>query len=169
MTLILTLGVDPGQTGAIWGLADGRPAGLIDMPTKPRKAGGQQIDAEKLGDQLRDLIAMHPGAYVYAVIEAVHALPKQGSASGFRFGQSDGIARGVLGGLRIPLIEVQPETWKKYLRLTGQEKDAARLMAIKRYPGSAAFLSRKKDIGRADALMIATWAYMTEQVARRAA
>lgn len=169
MTMRLTLGIDPGQTGCIAALADGKPAGFIDMPTLARKAGGEQIDPLSLGDQLRSLIGMHPGAYVYAVIEAVSALPKQGSSSGFRFGQSDGMVRGVIGALRIPLIEVPAATWKRYLRLTGQEKDAARTMAIQRYPEVANLLARKKDIGRADALMIATWAEMTEQVARRAA
>lgn len=167
--MVLALGIDPGQTGCVAALADGKAAGFIDMPTLPRKAGGEQIDALKLGDELRTLMAKHPGAYVYAVIEAVHALPRQGSSSGFRFGQSDGMARGVIGALRIPLIEVPPVTWKKYMRLTGQEKDAARAMAIQRYPEASAQLARKKDIGRADALLIATWAYLTEQVARRAA
>lgn len=169
MTLRLTLGVDPGQTGAIAAIADGVPVGFIDMPTVERKAGGQQVDAEKLGADLRALIAKHHGAYVYGVIEQVNALPKQGSASGFRFGQSDGIARGVLGALGIRLISVPPQTWKRYLRLTGLDKDAARLHVIQRYPALADQLKRKKDVGRADALLVALWAELTEQVARKAA
>lgn len=169
MTLHLILGIDPGQTGAVALLADGEPAGFIDMPTIPRRAGGEQIDAVTLGDRIREAIGQHPGANLYAVIEQVNALPKQGSASGFRFGQSDGMARGVIGALRVPLVEVPPGTWKKYLRLTGAEKDAARAYALQRFPQLADDLRRKKDIGRADGLLIALWAYLTEQVARKAA
>lgn len=169
MTMSLILGVDPGQTGAVAFLADGEPAGFIDMPTIPRRAGGEQIDAVRLSDLIRREIGHHPGASVHAVIEQVNALPKQGSASGFRFGQSDGIARGVIGALHLPLIEVPPGTWKKYLRLTGLEKDAARAHALQRFPQLNEELRRKKDVGRADALLIALWSYLTEQVARRAA
>lgn len=169
MTLRLTLGIDPGQTGAVAALADGRPAGFIDMPTMTRKAGGEQVDPFSLGKQLRELIAQHPGAYVIAVFEQVNALPKQGVTSGFRFGQADGTARGVVGALGIPFIEVPPQTWKKYLRLTGCDKDAARTMVLQRYPEIADQLRRKKDVGRADALLIALWSELTEQVARKVA
>lgn len=169
MTLRLTLGIDPGQTGCIAALADGKPAGFIDMPTLPRKAGGESIDPFTLAKKLRDLLALHPGAYVIAVFEQVNALPKQGVTSGFRFGQADGTARGVVGALGIAFIEVPPQTWKKYLRLTGCDKDAARTLVIQRYPEVADLLRRKKDVGRADALLIALWSELTEQVGRRAA
>lgn len=169
MTNRLTLGVDPGQTGAIAALADGVPAGFIDMPTFARKAGGQQVDAASLAAKLRDVLMQHPGAYVVAILEQVNAMPDQGSASGFRFGQSDGIVRGVLGALGIGFVEVPPATWKRHLKLTGCEKDAARAQAIQRYPDAANDLGRKKDIGRADALLIALWGELTEQVAQRPA
>lgn len=168
MTMRLVLGVDPGQTGAIAALADGEFAGFADMPTMPRKAGGHQINATQLAAELRGLRMAHPGAFCIAVIEQVHALPKQGSASGFRFGQSDGIARGVLGALGIALVEVAPQTWKRSLGLIGAEKDMARTLAIQRFPAASAHLQRKKDVGRADALLIALWAEQAEKVGRAA-
>lgn len=168
MTLRLTLGIDPGQTGAVAAIADGRFAAFIDMPTVARAAGGQHIDEVSLADRLRELLAAHPGASVFAVLEEVGAMPKQGVTSTFRFGESYGVIRGVLGALRIPRMQVRPERWKKYLQLSGKEKDVARTVAIQRHPGAAPQLQRKKDIGRADALLIATWAEITEQVARAA-
>lgn len=165
MTLRLVIGADPGQTGALALLADGEVDRFIDMPTIPRRAGGQQVDGVTLANELREALARHPGADVLAVLELVSAMPKQGSASGFRFGQSDGILRGVLGALRVPLIEVPPQMWKRHLRLTGCDKDAARALAIQRFPIAAPRLARKKDIGRADALCLALWATVTEQVA----
>lgn len=165
MTFRLTLGVDPGQTGAIAALADGVPAGFIDMPTIPRKAGGFQVNGSLLADRIRELLRQHQGASVLAVLEQVNAMPKQGGTSVFRFGQSDGIARGVLGALGIGYIEVPPQTWKRHLRLTGCDKDAARQQVIQRFPALSGQLARKKDIGRADALLVALWAELTEQVA----
>jgi crossover junction endodeoxyribonuclease RuvC len=168
MTNRLVLGVDPGQTGAIAVLADGDVEGFIDMPTLPRRAGGFQVNAAELAASLRGVLQRFSGAYVLAVLEQVSAMPKQGGASGFRFGQSDGMVRGVLGALRIPIIEVPPQMWKRHLRLTGCNKDAARTLAVQRFPAAAPSLTRKKDIGRADALLIALWAELTEQVSRAA-
>lgn len=168
MTLRLTLGADPGQTGCIAALADGRPAGFIDMPTMARRAGGQQVDAATLANNLKAMLAAHSGAYVIAVLEQVNALPKQGSASGFRFGQSDGILRGVLGALGIGIVEVAPVRWKKYMGLIGCDKDAARTKMIQQFPQIAPDLQRKKDVGRADALLLALWGEATEAVGKAA-
>lgn len=165
MTYRLTLGVDPGQTGAVAVLADGVLDRFIDMPTTPRRAGGHQINAAALADSLRSVLREHPGAYALAVLEQVHAMPKQGGSSGFRFGQADGVVRGVLGALGIGYIEVPPQMWKRHQRLIGCDKDAARTLAIQRFPAAATQLTRKKDVGRADALLIALWAETTEQVA----
>ena len=164
MTFRLTLGVDPGQTGCIAALADGVPAGFIDMPTLSRRAGGQQVDAAMLAGDLRLLLAQHPGAHVLAVLEQVSAMPGQGGTSMFRFGQSDGIARGVLGALRIGVLEVSPSTWKRALGLIGVPKDAARTLMVQRFPDVADRLRRKKDVGRADALCLALWAEQTGQI-----
>lgn len=48
--------------------------------------------------------------------------------------------------------------WKRRLGLIGQDKDVGRLLAIQRFPSAAHLLRRKKDHGRADALLIALWA-----------
>lgn len=163
MTLRLVIGCDPGQSGGLALLADGEPAGFIDMPTMPRKAGGNEVNAASLAAQIRGLMHQHPGAYVLAVVEQVSAMPGQGVTSMFRFGQSDGVLRGVLGALGISYVEVHPTKWKNYFGLRGTEKDAARTLAIRRFPSIADQLARKKDQGRADAILMALWALNTEQ------
>ena len=168
MTLRVTIGIDPGQTGALAVLADGVFSGFYDMPTLPRAAGGLQINAVALAGKLRGVCMVHRGAHVFAVLEQVGAMPKQGVTSTFRFGESFGVVLGVLGALGIPHMHVRPERWKKYLQLSGQEKDVARTAAVQRHPSASGGLQRKKDVGRADALLIATWAEITEQVARAA-
>ncbi len=168
MTLRLTLGVDPGQTGAIALLADGRSVGFIDMPVSARKAGGQEVNAAELAARVRGVLQQHSGAYVMAVLEAVHTMPKQGIVSAGRFMESFGIVKGVLAALGVGYILVPPQMWKKHLRLTGCDKDAARTLVIQRFPECAENMKRKKDVGRADALLMAHYAEITEQVAKAA-
>lgn len=162
----LIIGCDPGQTGCLALLADGEPAGFIDMPTMPRAAGGNEVNAAALAAQVRGLLHMHQGADMLGVVELVGSMPGQGLASTFRFGQSDGILRGVLGAMGIGYITVAPVKWKNHFGLKGQPKDAARSLAIRRFPGVAQQLARKKDGGRADALLLALWAANTEAHAK---
>jgi crossover junction endodeoxyribonuclease RuvC len=88
-----------------------------------------------------------------AYLEYVSAQPGQGVSSMFNFGKSCGVVEGILGALQIPMILVTSQTWKKRAGLQGKPKDAARTLAQQLYPG--ADLSRKKDIGRADSILIA--------------
>lgn len=164
MTMRVVLGIDPGQSGAIAVVADGRFDRFIDMPTLPRAAGGLHIDDAQLAAVLRGVLHLHQGAYVFAVLEEVSAMPKQGITSTFRFGESFGVVRGTLGALGIPRIQVRPERWKRHLQLLGKEKDQSRTVAVQLYPEAAGQLLRKKDCGRADALLIASWAESTQQV-----
>lgn len=166
MTLRLTFGIDPGKSGAIAWLADGVPAGLIDMPV----AGGR-VDARSLAAQLRGVLQQHAGADVVAVHELVGGFRGQGGASQFAFGQSDGIVLGVLGALGIRVVEVRPQVWKKHHGLTKQRggpdvgKDASRTRVISLFPDRALPYLRAKDDGRAEALLIALWAVQTEACA----
>ena len=149
----ITLGFDPGQTGAIAAYNGERVIGLIDMPTMARLHGsGLQIDPYTLTTALLDLRA---GRDASAVVEAVAAMPGQGVSSTFRFGESLGVVLGVLGALQMPVRMVTPGKWKKAAGLLGRDKNAARTLAIQLHPEVADQLVRKKDIGRADAVCIA--------------
>jgi len=168
MTFRVTLGADPGQTGAIAILADGKCDGFIDMPVMARKAGGHEVNAAELAERLRDVVRRHDGAYFIAIVEAVGVMPKQGIVSSGRFMESFGCLKGVLAALRIPYRLVPPQMWKRHLRLTGCDKDAARTMVIQRFPDVVDSMKRKKDVGRADALLLALWGETTEAVAHAA-
>lgn len=170
MTFRLTIGMDPGLTGALAVLADGQFERFIDMPTRKRRTGdGMEVDAAALKRALVQVQAAHPGAYVLGVMEKVGGMRGQGGAASFNFGQSDGKLRATLECMDIPFIEVYPQTWKTYLRMKGMTKDQARQRVLREYPEAARQLQRKKDDGRADALLVAKWAELTEQVARRVA
>jgi crossover junction endodeoxyribonuclease RuvC len=151
------LGIDPGQTGAISVLRNGLPTHVFDMPVMGRiRGGGQEINAYELAK----ILSVFADSVALATLESVSAMPGQGVSSMFRFGESFGAVKGVLGALEIPYNLVTPQRWKKYFGLIGKEKDSARSLAITRFPGIADKLSRKKDTGRADAILIAAFSSM---------
>lgn len=154
MTMRLTFGIDPGLSGAVATLIDGEPGPVLDMPTV-QVGDWREVDAATLAAWMRDQRSAHPGAYVSACLEKVGARPGDGGTSAFRFGDSYGQARAVLQVLGIPYSRAIPAVWKRRLGLLGTEKDAARLLAIRRFPSAEPQLKRKKDGGRADALLLA--------------
>ncbi len=156
MTMRLTFGVDPGLTGAVATLIDGEPGPILDMPTVDVDGWGE-VDARAVVLFIREQRAAHPGAYVSACIEKVGARPADGGTSAFRFGQTAGKLQAVFEVLGIPTTRVIPSQWKRHFGLLKTEKDAARLLAITRFPTESKTLARKKDNGRADALLMALW------------
>lgn len=142
----MIVSIDPGLTGAI-AFIDASGAHVEDMPTM---GDGKHriVDAANLSAMIE--VRTPEIAYV----ERVSAMPGQGVSSMFKFGRSVGVIEGVLGALEIPVVYVTPQSWKKHAGLIGTAKDAARMAAIQRFPRLAEDLKRKKDGGRADALLI---------------
>ena len=161
------IGIDPGLDGAIaWLKDDLAYIDVVDMPTMAGTGARRQVNAAELakilrankywetpipGEENRWNKFTQPVSVVY--LEQVSARPGQGVSSMFSFGDSYGQVKGVIGCLGLPLILVTPQAWKKRAGIIHRDKDAARTMAQQLYPGAA--LGRKKDIGRADALLIA--------------
>lgn len=144
----MIVGIDPGLTGAIGVLSDGGQfIAVHDMPVKKLIKKRNQLNASVLAKMLRDI---NPSV---VFLEHVHPMPHDGSMQAFSFGCGYGIIQGVLETLEIPYSFSSPQKWKKTAGLIGKDKDAARLLAQQLF--SEASLTRKKDIGRADALLIA--------------
>ncbi len=83
------------------------------------------------------------------------AMARQGAVSAFSYGRGFGVWLGVLGTLEIPITLIRPQAWKRLL-LAGyatKDKDAARAVAAGLFPGLD--LGRRKDQGRAEAILIA--------------
>jgi crossover junction endodeoxyribonuclease RuvC len=161
VTNTVIIAIDPGASGAIAIFADGQPAAVHDMPTMPRKASGQEVNGAALADLLRDVRRNNSGASFSAVVELVHARPAglggvraAGNSSSFRFGEALGVVKGVLAALGIARTDVTPQAWKRRYGLSGADKDVSRTRAIELWPALADRLARKKDDGRAEALLI---------------
>lgn len=155
-----TVGIDPGLSGAIAIYRPDEPPILMDMPTCARLSGkGLQLDLAALSG----ILGGYLGATVF--LEQVGAMPGNGATSMFAFGRSVGQIEGILGALQMPVRYLSPRSWKKTLGLIGKDKDAARTLAIQRFPLAAGDLNRKKDCGRADALLMAYvgWGLLTAE------
>lgn len=153
----VVIGIDPGLTGAIAVIGDGDFVAAFDMPRSRRRAKGEQVNAYELASVLRQII--EGDAYSMVVIEEVAARPGQGVSSMFKFGESAGVVRGVVAAMGIPAFWVSPQEWKKDCGLIKAEKEMAISRAVELFPCAAYSISRKRDIGRADALLIARWGY----------
>ena len=154
-TYRVVFGVDCGLSGAIAVLRDGQFAGVADMPTIGRgKKGRLQVNPNVLADYFREHVGAAPGAHVFAIIEQTQAMPGQGRSAGHNYGISFGVVIGALAALRIPYAIVHPAKWKKQLNLSSNKEDSRR-MATERYPEAP--LARKRDDGRAEAILLAHW------------
>lgn len=155
---MFVIGVDPGLTGAIALLRNGDLAECFDMPTSGRGQGGKQdLNHAELARLFREL----PPCTAY--VEHVWGYNKNGvaqsSAAGFRLGLCVGAIRQVTASHGFPMELVIPQTWKKSFSLIGTDKDAARTKAIQLFPNDSDRLQRKRDIGRADAILIALYGH----------
>lgn len=151
MTHKCIIGLDPGTSGAVAFYYPEQPH-LISAYDVPLVDGN--INAAALYDLIRQY------GPDLAVVEIVHAMPKQGVSSSFNFGKSYGIALGVIGSLKIPTVHVSPTKWKKFFGLSA-DKEEARALAISKWPAALHF-RRKKDNGRAEAALMAWYGWKTQ-------
>lgn len=157
----MILGVDPGLNGAV-ALVDHDTAQCLrvwDMPALESSDGrGRQVNAYMLADIVNEAIDLADGhRNLFAHVEKVGAMPGQGVSSMFKFGHSAGVVAGVLGGLYIRAQLIRPTAWKRHHGLTGRDKDAARYLAINLFPEMLSELKRKKDVDRAEAILLAAY------------
>ena len=153
----LFLGADPGLHGAV-ALLDAR-GGLYmveDMPILARGRGRVKYEVDAAA--LTRLLRPHAADIRLGMVEAVTAMPRQGSASTFSLGHSLGVLTGVLQALGIPLQLVSPSAWKRAAGLSS-DKELTRAAAIRLWPDAP--LGRKKDNDRAEALLLARQAFLT--------
>lgn len=151
------IGIDPGLTGAVALVAGERALRVWDMPTVA-DGRGQCVCPALLADLLGEAVELARAQgedRPRVILERVGARPGQGVASMFTFGRAAGIAEGVVGALGLPIRLVTPERWKRQARLSGKPKDASRTLAVQLFPEIASELARKRDGGRADALLLA--------------
>ena len=147
-------GIDPGLLGALAILDNKKIVDVIDLPTMSEgKKNKKQLNSAHLSNYIKSNIINQENSVV--VVEQVNAMPGQGVTSMFNFGQTFGAIKGISAALNLPIYFVRPSKWKKHFDLINSSKDASRTKAIEMYPSMAENLSKKKDVNKSDAILIA--------------
>ena len=148
------IGIDPGLSGAIAILENNKVLNIFDIPVMSEgKKNKRQLNSALLVDLLKENINQEEEVAV--VVEQVNAMPGQGVTSMFNFGQTFGALKGICAALELPIFFVRPSRWKKHFELINSSKDASRTKAIEMYPKLSSQLSKKKDVNKSDAILIA--------------
>ena len=139
MSTTLSIGVDPGKSGAI---------AFISHPMGDVWCVNADETLHDIADELRTALANHDSSF--AVIEKVQSSPQMGVKSAFSFGQSFGSLLGLLAALQVPHELVSPQKWQKAMCcLTGGDKNKTKSRAQQLFP------HMKVTHATADALLLA--------------
>ena len=148
------IGIDPGLSGAIAILKERKVLAIFDMPVMSEgKKNKRQLNSAQLVNIIKDSAANDEDISV--VVEQVNAMPGQGVTSMFNFGQTFGAIKGVCAALKLPIFFVRPSKWKKHFELINSAKDASRTKVIEMYPSLSNQLTKKRDVNKSDAILIA--------------
>jgi len=146
------LGIDPGLNGGLAWLQNGKLIDTCIMPVKEKN-----IDLRGLYIKIQKYAVSH------AFIEKVHAMPKQGVSSMFKFGYGLGAIEATVACLCIPYTMIPPQSWTRFIHKgldpmceTSKEKSA--LAASMLFPNHN-FIKSKRSFkphdGMIDAALIA--------------
>jgi crossover junction endodeoxyribonuclease RuvC len=157
---MIIIGIDPGVSGAICILTDGKITEIYEMPTMiDGKKNKKQVNGAEITNIINKELVNEKDINV--VIEHVSAMPGQGVTSMFNFGQSFGVLKGICAALKLPVHFIRPVKWKKHFNLINTEKDASRTKVIEVFPYISSKISKKKDANKADAIIIARFFHET--------
>ena len=150
------IGIDPGLSGGIAILDDLKIFEMFDMPIMSEgKKNKNQLNSAQLVNIINEHVLKNKDTFV--IVEQVSAMPGQGVTSMFNFGQTFGSIKGICAALRLPIFYVRPAKWKKHFELINSSKDASRTKVIEMYPSISSRLTKKKDVNKADAILIARY------------
>lgn len=156
------IGVDPDLSGALAllkGDESGCSAQVYDSPHLKVLVGKRvrrRLDAKSIVQLLGSFNA--PLGTV-AYIEQSNPYPQDGKQGWWSGGFGYGLWIGILVALGFSVVPVSSISWKNKFELTGgmSTKDDSRRVASALFPSLSSVLKRKKDHGRAEALLIAAY------------
>jgi len=146
---MLYLGIDTGVANGALGAIDHNgeyvDSFMIDHKDK-------HILALVFKSRILSIVDPRDGAEI--CMEQVHSMPNQGVSSTFAFGRAVGVISAVCELTKYPVHLVTPQKWKKHFHLTADKSES---LDMARYLWPEAKLKLKKDINKAEALLIAEY------------
>lgn len=161
----MIIGIDPGLDGAVASITNaGRYHLLWDAPTiVVEKSGGKSKREYNLA-MMKEIISLArddktPANFCHAALEVGSPRPGEGTVSAYSIGRSVALWEAFLVAQGVPYTKCYPHVWKKKMMngMSTSDKGAAVLRAIQIFPEASKFLARKKDHGRAEALLLAKY------------
>jgi len=138
MESMTTIGIDPGKSGGIAWIQDGK-ACVEKMPDT----------LQDLWELLRDIAAE---GRCKAYLEQIHSSPQMGVVSSFTFGNGFGHLEMALTAAGIPFERVRPQVWQKAMGcMTKGDKNVSKRRSQELFP------QIKVTHAIADALLIASY------------
>jgi crossover junction endodeoxyribonuclease RuvC len=159
------VGVDPGLSGALAALDENsRLIKIWDVPSITVKRGKKHrrvIQTAILAGIFREIHAMQVPTLI--ALEFVRSMPNQGIAGAFTFGQGFGMMEMGAAAFELPIEYITPVKWKKAMLAAGSgtDKQASIVRALQVCPAAAPYLTLKRHEGRAEAILLATFALRT--------
>lgn len=153
------IGVDPDIFGALAVLKPDNSAQVYDSPHLQVLVGNRvrkRLDVKSM-IQLIQKVDAPIGTTVY--IEQSTPYPQDGKQGWWSGGFGYGLWIGILVASGYSVVPVSSSLWKNGFKLTGSRsgKDDSRELATTLFPSTSSLLKRKKDHGRAEALLIAAY------------
>lgn len=144
----ICIGIDPGQSGAM-AIIDGEYISVVTFSESAYL------------NTLKEFNARHAMSWcgMFAIVEHVGPMPKQGVTSTFKFGQNFGWIQGMLYAMNIPFELVRPQKWKKMFSCTS-DKNTSISVAQRLFPNVPLFATprcKKPHDGMAEALLMAEY------------
>lgn len=155
---MIVYGIDPGVTGAIAVLVNGRLEAVVDLPAHAVSSGivKRRLDGAGLAAIVRGWRARYGVDEELAIVERVGSMPGQGVASVFSLGHTAGVIEGALLTLGVRLEYAVPGVWKRAMGLSS-EKSASQAVASRMFPTQAGTWACVKDHNRAEAALLAAY------------
>ncbi|CAH9100092.1 unnamed protein product [Cuscuta epithymum] len=153
------IGVDPDVSGALAILKPDHSPQVFDSPHLKVTVGKgvrRRLDARSIVHLLQSFeVPIGTTAY----IEQSTPFPQDGKQGWWGGGFGYGLWIGILVALGFSVVPVPSALWKRTFKLAGGDttKDDSRDMASRLFPCMSSQLKRKKDHGRAEALLIAAY------------
>lgn len=163
---MLTIGIDPGITGAIAAIDHNGLKRVVDMPVRSKKGTGKirrEIDPTGLQRVLRGLVPADETALI--VMETMHSFMGSGNerkgsmASQSSLAHTKAVILTVCELNALDVMFVSPREWQALygIKRTVDRDTKVQSLQIARKIFGMEWLARAKDDGRADALLIARY------------
>ena len=148
------MGIDPGNNGGICIIKN--TENFLPEIIFSLRMPVVSIYGKKIIDTLKIHSALSQFKIDVAIIEKVHAMPRQGVTSSFQFGRSFGAIETLAYLLSQRVDYVAPVVWKKYLGVGSSKKDSLDMARLKF--GENEIWNKKTNDGIAEAsLLVLYW------------